>query len=93
MRALDFFSETGDPPPTLESFQADLDDLPDGYSRADEVIYRAYAPDRLAAYAEVLRGYAHERQWIVGILLVDEAALGFSGELTAFMGIIDPLAE
>ncbi len=75
-RAADFFTETGDPPPTPESLQADLDDLPDGYSRADEVMYRAYLDDRLTGYAEVLRGFAHERQWIIGILLVDPALRG-----------------
>jgi L-amino acid N-acyltransferase YncA len=70
-RAGDFFVELGDPPPTPESFQADLDDLPDGYTRADEVIYRAYQGRRPAGYAEVLRGYARKGQWIVGIVLVD----------------------
>ncbi len=68
--------EVGDLPPTPESFQTDLDDLPKGYSRADEVIYRARRADRLVGYAEVLRGYAHEHQWIVGILLVDPALRG-----------------
>jgi len=63
--------ELGDPPPTPESFQADLDDLPDGYTRSDEVIYRAFRGSRPAGYAEVLRGYAHKGQWIVGIVLVD----------------------
>lgn len=75
-RAGDFFCEVGDPPPTPESFQADLDDLPEGYTRADETIYRAYSGGGLAAYAEVLRGYAHPRQWIIGIVLVDPALRG-----------------
>ena len=75
-RAGDFFAEVGDPPPTSESFQDDLDDLPDGYSRANEIIYRAYQGSLLAGYAEVLRGYAHERQWIIGIVLVDAAMRG-----------------
>jgi len=74
-RAPDFFEEVGDPLPTLESFQADLDDLPDGYSRADEAIYRAYddgsfGGDRVAGYAEVLRGFPQEGRWTIGILLV-----------------------
>jgi GNAT superfamily N-acetyltransferase len=73
LRASDFFAETGDPPPTPESFQADLDDLPEGYTRADETIYRAYRSGRLVGYAEVLRRFAHEDQWIIGIALVDPA--------------------
>lgn len=74
--ALDFFAEVGDPPPTLESFQEDLDDLPDGFTRQDEVIYRAYLGGRVAGYAEVLRGFAHVKQWIIGIALVDTALRG-----------------
>lgn len=76
LRAADFFAEVGDPPPTPESFEADLDDLPDGYSRADEVIYRAYRQERLLGYAEVLRGFERADQWIVGIVLVDTAERG-----------------
>ncbi len=72
-RAGDFFAEVGEPPPTPESFVADLDDLPEGYTRADEVIYRAYRAGRLVGYAEVLRGFAHEKQWIIGIALVDSS--------------------
>ena len=75
-RALDFFAEVGDPPPTPESFQADLDDLPEGFTRQDEVIYRAYLGGRVAGYAEVLRGFAHAEQWIIGIALVDTALRG-----------------
>lgn len=73
-RAGDFFEEVGDGPPTPESFQADLDDLPDGCSRSDELIYRAYRDGRLEGYAEVLRGFERPDQWIVGIVLVDPAA-------------------
>ncbi len=71
LRAADFFVEVDDPPPTPASFQADLDDLPDGFTRVDEVIYRAYRDGRLAGYAEVLRRFAHEGQWMIGIVLVD----------------------
>ena len=42
IRSADFFAEVDDPPPTPESFAADLDDLPEGFTRADEIIYRAY---------------------------------------------------
>lgn len=71
LRAADFFAEVGDPPPTPASFQADLDDLPEGFSRADEIVYRAYLNGRPAGYAEVLRRFAHEGQWMIGIVLVD----------------------
>ena len=74
--ALDFFAEVDDPLPTPESFQADLDDLPEGFTRQDEVIYRAYLGGRVAGYAEVLRGFAHAEQWIIGIALVDTALRG-----------------
>jgi len=40
------------------------------------VIYRAYQGKELVAYAEVLRGFAHRRQWIIGIVLVDPAMRG-----------------
>lgn len=72
-RASDFFVEVGDDPPTPQSFQADLDDLPEGYSRSDECIYRAYRDGQLLGYAEVLRGYAGRDQWTIGIVLVDPA--------------------
>ena len=75
-RAADFFREVGDEPPTPQSLQSDLDDLPDGFSRSDEVIYRAYRDGRLLGYAEVLRGYERPGQWIVGIVLVDAAIRG-----------------
>jgi GNAT superfamily N-acetyltransferase len=75
-RALDFFIEVGDRPPTPESFQADLDDLPEGFTRRDEVIYRAYLGTLAVGYAEVLRGFAHPEQWIIGIALVDTALRG-----------------
>ena len=75
-RAADFFDEVGDPPPTRESFQADLDDLPEGHTRADETIYRAYLRGRPVGYAEVLRGFARRDQWMIGILLVDRAVRG-----------------
>ncbi len=76
LRAGDFFVEAGDPPPTPESFQADLDDLPEGFTRADELIYRAYREGRAVGYAEVLRGFARPDQWIVGIVLVDGSQRG-----------------
>jgi GNAT superfamily N-acetyltransferase len=87
-RAADFFAETGDDPPTLESLRADLEDLPDGYTSADETMYRAYdsagtdgaagadTEPTLVAYAEVLRGWPDRDGWIVGILLVDAARRG-----------------
>ena len=75
-RAADFFAEVGDDPPSLESLQADLDDMPDGYSSADEVMYRAYRDGALLGYSEVLRGFAHPGQWIVGIVLVDASVRG-----------------
>ena len=75
-RASDFFREVGDDPPTPESLQADLDDLPDGFSRADEVMYLAHVSGVLLGYAEVLRGFAHPGQWMIGIVLVDEKARG-----------------
>lgn len=75
-RASDYFAEVGDEPPSLESLQADLDDLPDGYSGADEVMYRAYRDGALVGYAEVLRGFAFPGQWIVGIVLVDASFRG-----------------
>lgn len=75
-RAADFFCELGDDPPTPESFQSDLDELPEGFSRSDEVIYRAYRDGRLLGYAEVLRGYERADQWTVGIVLVDAAGRG-----------------
>lgn len=76
VRAADFFAEVGDDPPTPESLEADLDDLPAGYSRADEVMYRAYWGRALQGYGEVLRGYERPDQWIIGIVLVDPAARG-----------------
>ncbi len=79
-RAADFFAETGDDPPTLESLQADLEDLPEGYTSTDEVMYRAYADTgeatTLVAYAEVLRGWPDRDGWIIGILLVDSSRRG-----------------
>jgi GNAT superfamily N-acetyltransferase len=79
-RGADFFAETGDDPPTLESLRADLEDLPEGFTSADEAMYRAYIaaddggrPDALVAYAEVLRGWPDAHGWIIGILLVDSA--------------------
>ena len=75
-RAADFFVEVGDPPPTPASFEADLDDLPKGFTRRDEVIYRAYLETRVAGYAEVLRGFVHPEQWMIGIALVDAALRG-----------------
>jgi GNAT superfamily N-acetyltransferase len=78
MRAADFFAEVGDLPPTLESLKADMEDLPEGYTSADEVFYRGYAGGRLVGYAEVLRGWPEADSWIIGILLVD-ASLRSSG--------------
>jgi GNAT superfamily N-acetyltransferase len=75
-RASDFFCEVGDRPPTIESLVADLDDLPEGYTRADECMYRAYVGGVLVGYAEVLRGYEDAGQWIIGIALVDQALRG-----------------
>ncbi len=75
-RASDFFREVGDPPPTPASFRADLDDLPDGFTRADETIYRAYDDGRPVGYAEVLRGFAAPDQWMIGIVLVDAEQRG-----------------
>jgi GNAT superfamily N-acetyltransferase len=75
-RAADFFVEVGDDPPSIESLSEDLDDLPDGFSRSDEVMYRAYRNGVLLGYAEVLRGFARPGQWIIGIVLVDEASRG-----------------
>lgn len=75
-RALDYFAEVDDPPPTPETFQADLDYLPEGYTRRDEIVYRAYRGVRLAGYAEVLRGFAHPEQWMIGIVLVDAGSRG-----------------
>ncbi len=89
MRALDFFEEVGDPPPTPESFQADLDDLPDGYSRADEAIYRAYRDGDLSGYAEVLRGFPEAGRWIIGIVLVDARQRGAG----VGRGVVDAIAE
>ncbi len=86
-RAADFFAETGDAPPSLESLRADLEELPEGFTRADEIVYRAY-PDpgehegargenrRLVGYAEVLRGWPDEDAWIIGLLLVDASRRG-----------------
>jgi len=70
-RAAGFFAEVGDDPPTPQSFQADLDDLPEGYSRSDECLYRAYGEGLLLGYAEVLRGFDRPDQWTIGMLLVD----------------------
>jgi GNAT superfamily N-acetyltransferase len=75
-RAADYFDEVGDGPPSSESFQADLDDLPQGFTRHDEMIYRAYGEGRLAGYAEVLRGYAQPDQWMIGIVLVESRRRG-----------------
>ena len=75
-RALDFFAEVGDPPPTPESFEADLDDLPEGFTRHDETIYRACLAGYVMGYAEVLRGFAHAEQWMIGIALVDTTRRG-----------------
>jgi GNAT superfamily N-acetyltransferase len=75
-RAADFFAEVGDAPPSLESLQADLDDLPDGYSSADEVMHWAYRDGALVGYAEVLRSFAFPGQWIIGIVLVDATVRG-----------------
>jgi len=61
----------GDDPPTLASLQNDLDDLPDGYTRSDEMMFRAYHDSQLVAYSEVLRGFEGRMEWIIGILLVD----------------------
>jgi len=84
-RAADFFAECGDPPPTPESFQSDLDDLPEGYSHADEFVVRAYRDGRIVGYSEVLRGFAHPGQWMVGIVLVDAALRsdGIGGAIVA----------
>jgi GNAT superfamily N-acetyltransferase len=60
-----------DDPPSLASMQNDLDDLPDGYTRSDEIMFRAYHDSRLVAYSEVLRGFEGPLEWIIGILLVD----------------------
>jgi len=76
LRAADFFVEVGDEPPTIESLESDLADLPDGSTRADEVIYRGYADGVLVGYAEVLRGWPAEDSWVIGILLVDSALRG-----------------
>jgi GNAT superfamily N-acetyltransferase len=75
-RGRDFFVEVGDPPPTPQSFQADLDDLPEGFTRQDEVIYRAYLGAGVVGYAEVLHGFALAEQWMIGIALVDTALRG-----------------
>ena len=75
-RAADFFVEVGDYPPSIESLTEDLDDLPDGFSRSDEILYRAYRDGILLGYAEVLRGFARPGQWIIGIVLVDAARRG-----------------
>jgi GNAT superfamily N-acetyltransferase len=73
-RASDFFAEVEEDPPTPQSFQADLDDLPEGYSRSDECIYRTYSEGLLLGYAEVLRGFDRPDQWTIGMLLVDPVA-------------------
>ena len=92
-RAADFFIECGDPPPTPESFQADLDDLPDGYSRADEFIVRAYRDDRVVGYSEVLRRFTDTDQWMIGIVLVDAdlRSDGIGGAIV--QAIVDAAAE
>jgi hypothetical protein len=41
-RAADFFEEVGDEPPSLDSLRADLEDLPEGFTSADEGMYRGY---------------------------------------------------
>jgi GNAT superfamily N-acetyltransferase len=61
----------GDDPPSLASLQNDLDDLPDGYTHSDEIMFRAYHDSRLVAYSEVLRGFEGPMEWIIGIVLVD----------------------
>lgn len=76
LRAADFFAEVGDPPPTPATLQDSLHDVPAGYTRADEVLFRAYRGGRLLGYAHVLRGYAHPQQWIIGLALVDRAERG-----------------
>jgi GNAT superfamily N-acetyltransferase len=85
VRAADFFHEVDEPTPTPASFQADLDDLPEGYTRADEAIYRAYRDGRPVGYAEVLRDYAAPDQWMIGIVLVDaeERSRGVGREIVA----------
>jgi GNAT superfamily N-acetyltransferase len=61
----------GDDPPSLATLQNDLDDLPDGYTRSDEMMFRAFHNSRLVAYSEVLRGFEGPTEWIIGIVLVD----------------------
>lgn len=76
LRAADFFDEVGDPPPTPATLQDSLHDVPVGYTRAHEVLFRAYRGGRLLGYAHVLRGYAHPGQWIIGLALVDASERG-----------------
>jgi GNAT superfamily N-acetyltransferase len=85
VRAAEFFREVNDPPPTPASFQADLDEFPEGHTRADEAIYRACSNDSPVGYAEVLRGCARPEQWMIGIVLVDagERGRGVGREIVA----------
>jgi GNAT superfamily N-acetyltransferase len=76
LRAADFFAEVGDVPPTVASLEADLADLPEGFARSNEAIYRGYEGDQLVGYAEVLRGWPAQDSWIIGILLVDSTRRG-----------------
>jgi len=76
LRAGDCFAEVGDPPPTPATLQDSLHDFAAGYTRADEVLFRAYGGRRLLGYAHVLRGYTYPQQWIIGLALVDAAERG-----------------
>lgn len=62
--------------PNPDDVRALLHDLPPGYRMADKFTFGIYRQGRMIGCADILRGWKHARQSMLGLLLLAEHAQG-----------------
>ncbi|HYD79279.1 MAG TPA: GNAT family N-acetyltransferase [Paucimonas sp.] len=62
--------------PSLDEVPEMLADLPPGYALSEKFFYGIHADGKMIGCADILRGWKHARQSMVGLLLFDETFQG-----------------